>query len=57
LSTIHDTIRMDETDVKILGKLLLDARLSYRRVANEIGVSPPTVLARVKKLQNDSVIK
>ena len=48
---------MDETDVKILGKLLSDARLSYRRIADEIGVSPPTVLARVKKLENDSVIK
>jgi DNA-binding Lrp family transcriptional regulator len=26
---------MDETDVKIVGKLLLDARLSYRRIADE----------------------
>jgi DNA-binding Lrp family transcriptional regulator len=50
-------IGMDETDVKILGKLLSDARLSYRRIADEIGVSPPTVLARVKKLEKDSVIK
>jgi DNA-binding Lrp family transcriptional regulator len=48
---------MDETDVKILGKLLSDARLSYRKIADEIGVSPPTVLTRVKKLENDSVIK
>lgn len=48
---------MDETDVKILGKLLSDARLSYRRIADEIGVSPPTVLARVKKLEKESVIK
>jgi DNA-binding Lrp family transcriptional regulator len=46
---------MDETDVKILGKLLSDARLSYRRIADEISVSPPTVLARVKKLESDSV--
>src|SRR5207247_11347566 len=50
-------MQMDETDVKILGKLLSDARLSYRRIADEIGVSPPTVLARVKKLENDNVIK
>jgi DNA-binding Lrp family transcriptional regulator len=48
---------MDETDVKILRKLLSDARLSYRRIADEIGVSPPTVLARVKKLEEDGVIK
>ena len=43
--------------VKILGKLLSDARLSYRRITDGIGVSPPTVIARVKKLENDSVIK
>src|SRR5262249_9370470 len=49
--------RMDETDVKILRKLLSDARVSCRRIADEIGISPPTVLARVKKLENDSVIK
>ena len=48
---------MDETDVKILRKLLSDARVSCRRIADEIGISPPTVLARVKKLENDSVIK
>ncbi|MGC2570618.1 MAG: Lrp/AsnC family transcriptional regulator [Candidatus Nitrosopolaris sp.] len=48
---------MDETDVKILAKLLSDARLSYRKIADEIGISPPTVLARVKKLESDSVIK
>ena len=41
---------MDETDVKILKKLLSDARMSYRKVAEEIGVSAPTVLARVEKL-------
>ncbi len=57
MSIIHDMIRMDEIDVKILGKLLSDARLSYRKIADEIGVSPPTVLARVKKLESDSVVK
>lgn len=48
---------MDETDVKILKKLLFDARSSYRKIASEIGVSPPTVLARVEKLESDSIIK
>jgi DNA-binding Lrp family transcriptional regulator len=48
---------MDETDVKILRKLLFDARLSYRKVAEEIGVSPPTVLARVERLEKDGVIR
>jgi len=48
---------MDDTDVKILKRLLHDARMSYRRVAEEIGVSPPTVLARVEKLENEGIIK
>jgi DNA-binding Lrp family transcriptional regulator len=50
-------MNIDETNVKILRKLLSDARLSYRKIANEIGVSPPTVLARVERLENDHVIK
>ena len=48
---------MDETDVKILRKLLSDARISYRKIAEEIDVSPPTVLTRVEKLENDNIIK
>ena len=48
---------MDETDVKILKRLLHDARMSYRRVADEIGVSPPTVLARVGKLEKGGIFK
>jgi DNA-binding Lrp family transcriptional regulator len=48
---------MDDTDVRILKRLLKDARMSYRRVAEEIGVSPPTVLARVEKLENEGIIK
>jgi DNA-binding Lrp family transcriptional regulator len=48
---------MDETDVKILTKLLIDARLSYRKIAQEIGVSPPTVLTRVEKLERENIIK
>jgi DNA-binding Lrp family transcriptional regulator len=50
-------IALDETDVKILKKLLIDARMSYRKVAEEIGVSPPTVLSRVEKLESDGIIK
>jgi len=48
---------MDETDVKIVRKLLSDARMSYRKVAEEIGVSPPTVLARVEKLESEGIIR
>jgi DNA-binding Lrp family transcriptional regulator len=48
---------MDETDVKILKQVLSDARLSYRKIAEEIGVSPPTVLTRMQRLESNHVIK
>lgn len=44
---------LDETDVKIIKKLLSHARLSYRTIAEEINVSPPTVLSRVEKLERE----
>ncbi len=48
---------LDETDVKIIKKLLFHARLSYRTIAEEINVSAPTVLSRVEKLEKDNIIK
>ena len=48
---------LDEIDIKILRKLISDARLSYRNIAEQIGVSPPTVLARVEKLERNKIIK
>ncbi|HXT83341.1 MAG TPA: Lrp/AsnC family transcriptional regulator [Verrucomicrobiae bacterium] len=48
---------MDEIDEKILKRLLLDARDSYRKIAFEIGVSPPTVLNRISKLEKNGIIK
>jgi DNA-binding Lrp family transcriptional regulator len=50
-------IALDEIDIRILRKLVSDARLSYRNIAEQIGVSPPTVLARVEKLERHKIIK
>ena len=50
-------ITLDEIDIRILRKLISDARLSYRNIAEQIGVSPPTVLARVEKLEKNRIIK
>ena len=50
-------ITLDEIDIRILRKLISDARLSYRNIAEQIGVSPPTVLARVEKLERNKIIK
>ena len=48
---------LDETDVKILKSLTADARLSSRQVAKQCNVSVGTVLARIKKLENEGVVK
>jgi len=48
---------LDETDVKIMKALTLDARLSSRQIANQCGISIGTVLSRIKRLERDGVIK
>jgi DNA-binding Lrp family transcriptional regulator len=52
-----EKISMDEIDSKILNRLLIDARSSYRKIAFELGISPPTVLNRISKLEREDIIK
>jgi len=47
----------DRTDVKILGVITKDSRLSYRKIAKKIGVSTLTVLSRMKKMEESGLIK
>ena len=48
---------MNETDMKILQVLLEDARFSSRQIAKKVGVSVGTVLSRIKKMEEDGLIK
>ena len=48
---------MNETDMKILQVLLEDARFSSRQIAKRVGVSVGTVLSRIKKLEEEGLIK
>jgi len=48
---------LNETDVKILKGLLEDARFSSRQMAKNVGVSVGTVLSRIKKMEEDGLIK
>jgi DNA-binding Lrp family transcriptional regulator len=50
-------VSLDEIDLRILGSILKDARKSYRKIADDINVSPPTVLSRVQKLEKRRIIK
>ena len=50
-------MELSETDVKILKALLEDARYSSRQIAKNVGVSVGTVLSRIKKMEDDGLIK
>jgi len=48
---------MDDNDKKIIRNLLFDARLSARQLALKLGMSTVTILSRIKKLENQKIIK
>jgi len=50
-------MQLDETDVKILKALTVDARLSSRQVARQCGISVGTALSRIRKMEDEDVIR
>jgi DNA-binding Lrp family transcriptional regulator len=50
-------LKLNEIDNKILKALLEDARFSSRQIAKNVGVSVGTVLSRIKKMEDDGLIK
>ncbi len=50
-------IELDEIDRKILSGLQKDARISFKKIAEETAVSEATIFVRVKKMQERGVIK
>ena len=53
----ESTVKMDETNKKILDMLIKDSRRPYREIAEELGITESTVRKRVKKLVEDKVIE
>jgi DNA-binding Lrp family transcriptional regulator len=53
----NDKMNLDETDVKVLKTLTEDARLSSRQVAKQCDISIGTVLSRIKKMEEEGIIK
>jgi len=51
------TMRLDETDVKIMKALTADARLSSRQIAKQCNISIGTVLSRIKKMESEGIIR
>jgi DNA-binding Lrp family transcriptional regulator len=48
---------LNETDMKILQVLMEDARFSSRQIAKKVGISVGTVLSRIKKMEQEGLIK
>jgi Lrp/AsnC family transcriptional regulator, regulator for asnA, asnC and gidA len=48
---------IDEVDRKILRALQKDARASFKKVGEDVGVSEATIFVRVKKLQEKGVLR
>jgi len=48
---------LDETNVKILKTLTLDARLSSRQIAKQCDISIGTALSRIRKMEAEGIIK
>ena len=48
--------QLDAIDHQLLTLLQDDARLGYRELGRTIGMSPPAVAARVRRLENSGVI-
>jgi len=50
-------MNIDDTDLKILKNLLVDARQSARKLSLKLGLSTVTVLSRIEKLEKLKIIK
>ena len=48
---------MDEIDIKIIGLLQEDSRLSFNRIAKELGISVGTAYNRIRGLEEKGVLK
>lgn len=48
---------IDETDRQILNLLMKNARISYADIAKEVGMKSPSVIDRIKRLEQLGIIK
>jgi len=49
-------MKLDEIDIKILKILQNTGRITNAKLAQQVGISPPAMLDRVKRLENSGVI-
>jgi Lrp/AsnC family transcriptional regulator, leucine-responsive regulatory protein len=56
MATASDIRELDQTDLKIIGALIEDGRLSLAELGRRVSLSPPAVAERVKRLEQSGVI-
>jgi DNA-binding Lrp family transcriptional regulator len=56
-ATSGDAVPLDRIDLTILRLLAEDARMSRRRLAQQVGMSPPAVADRVVRLEREGVLR
>ena len=54
---VSQVAELDQIDLKILRELQHEARISFKTIAEKIGVSEGTIFVRVKKMLERGVIK
>lgn len=48
---------MDQMDLVIIKRMTENARVSFRKIAEELGISPDTVISRYKAMQEEGVVR
>ncbi|MEM7228094.1 MAG: Lrp/AsnC family transcriptional regulator [Planctomycetota bacterium] len=48
--------KLDEIDLKILAQLQTSSKITNAMLAEKVGISPPSTLERVRKLENNGII-
>lgn len=51
------SVRLDGINKQILGMLLEDSRIPLSHISKEVGISGPAIRERMKKLDQDGIIK
>lgn len=54
---VSSTQKLDSVDLQILRMLQEDSRMSYRKIADALGIAVGTVYNRIKRLEEEGVVK
>ncbi len=56
-NTLRTKVQLDATDWKILISLQCDGRLSFSELSRQVGLTPPAVSERVRRLEAEGIIR